>query len=136
MNKKIMNKTLIGVIVIVLLVGGGAFYGGMKYQQSKSPLSNFTRQNFQANAGAGLRQGIGGGAGAGFVSGEVMAKDSQSLTLKMTDGSSKIIFFSSSTGISKTAAGTINDVEIGKQIMVSGTQNSDGSYTAKTIQLR
>jgi hypothetical protein len=31
--------------------------------------------------------------------------------------------------------GSINNIEIGKQIMVGGEQNSDGSYTAKTIQL-
>ena len=53
----------------------------------------------------------------------------------MTDGSSKIVFFSDSTEISKTTEGAVDDIEIGKQIMVSGDQNSDGSYTAKTIQL-
>ncbi len=131
-----MNKLLPIIIVIAVVVGGGSFYGGMKYQQSKNPLSNFSRQNFQGSAGAALGQGTGArGAGAGFLSGEVMTKDSQSLTLKMTDGSSKIVFFSTSTGISKTAEGTVSDIEIGKQIVVTGTQNSDGSYTAKTIQL-
>jgi len=39
------------------------------------------------------------------------------------------------TQISKTVEGKIEDIEIGKQIMVSGDQNSDGSITAKTIQL-
>jgi len=73
--------------------------------------------------------------GAGFLSGEVITKDEQNLTLKMPDGSSKIIFFSQSTEVSKMAEGTIDDVEVGKQVMVSGSQNSDGSYTAKTIQL-
>jgi len=33
------------------------------------------------------------------------------------------------------ADGSIDDVEIGKQIMVTGEQNSDGSYSAKTIQI-
>ncbi|MFH1423506.1 MAG: hypothetical protein ABIG29_00930 [Candidatus Nealsonbacteria bacterium] len=143
-----MKKTLPIFIALILVVSGGAFYGGMKYQQSKSSLGNFSRQNFQnlseeqrqqmfqGNAGASLGQGIGSrGAGSGFLSGEVIAKDNQSLTLKMTDGSSKIIFFSGSTEISKTAQGTANDIEIGKQIMITGEQNSDGSYTAKTIQL-
>ena len=32
--------------------------------------------------------------------------------------------------------GSINDIEIGKQIMVSGSQNSDGSYTANTITIQ
>jgi len=65
----------------------------------------------------------------------VISKDEKSLTIKLPDGSSKIVFFSDSTEISKTTEGTIDDIEIGKQIMVSGDQNSDGSITAKTIQL-
>ena len=115
----------------------------MKYEQSKSQLSKSSPQNFQ-NLSPEQRQQLsqgraggrtGGGTGANFLNGEVIAKDEQSLTLKMPDGGSKIVFFSDSTQISKTTEGLINDIDIGKQIMVSGDQNSDGSYTAKTIQL-
>ena len=53
----------------------------------------------------------------------------------MQDGGSKIVFFSNSTEISKMTDGLIDDIEIGKQVMVGGDQNSDGSYTAETIQL-
>jgi len=130
-----MNKLII-TIVALLIISGGAFYGGMKYGQAKS---NFSRQNFQNLSEAERQQlfqrGVGMRQGAGFLSGEVITKDEQNLTLKMPDGSSKIIFFSQSTEVSKMAEGTIDDVEVGKQVMVSGSQNSDGSYTAKTIQL-
>jgi len=140
-------KKIIPIIVALIIIGGGAFYGGMKYQQSKSSFGNFSRQNFQnlseeqrqqllqGNVGGSFGQGTGRGTGTNFLNGEVIAKDEQSLTLKMSDGGSKIIFFSDSTEISKTTEGSIGDIEIGKQIMVSGGQNSDGSYTAKTIQL-
>ena len=142
-----MKKIIPIFVALILVVGGGAFYGGMKYQQSKGSLGNLTRQNFQnlseeqrqqlsqGNIGENLQKGVARETGAGFLNGEVISKDEQSLTLKMMDGSSKIIFFSVSTEISKTAEGLINDIEIGKQIMVTGEQNSDGSYTAKTIQL-
>lgn len=134
-----MKKTLFIILGIAVVVGAASFYGGMKYQQSKNLSSGILRQNltpeqsqqFQANVRGSFQRGT----GANFLNGEVIAKDEQSLTLKMMDGSSKIIFFSDSTQISKTAEGTINDIEIGKQITVSGDQNSDGSYTAKTIQL-
>ncbi len=129
-----MKKTRLIIIIVAILVGGGAFYGGMKYEQSKSPISKFSSQ-FQKNAGGNSQRGAGMGNGANFLNGEVIAKDEQSLTLKMSDGGSKIIFFSDSTQISKTTDGSKDDIEIGKQIMVSGGQNSDGSYTAKTIQL-
>ncbi|MFH1780427.1 MAG: hypothetical protein ABH841_00225 [Candidatus Nealsonbacteria bacterium] len=125
-------KKIIPIIIALAIVGGGGFFVGMKYEETKIPQR---QQFFQGNVGGTIQRGVERGTGAGFLNGEVIDKDGQSLTLKMTDGSSKIVFFSASTAISKTAEGTINDVEIGKQIMVSGTQNSDGSYTANTIQL-
>ncbi len=137
-------KKIIPIIIVLVVVGGGAFYGGMKYGESKSPLGGFSRQAFQDlspeqraqfpqdSTGRNLQEGIIRGAG---LSGEVIDKDEQSITLKMPDGSSKIIFFSDSTQISKTTEGLKSDIEIGKQIIITGEQNSDGSYTAKTIQL-
>lgn len=92
------------------------------------------QQLFQGNIGGSFQRGIGGGVGTNFLNGEVIAKDGQSLTLKMPDGGSKIVFFSDSTQISKTTEGSITDIEIGKQIMRSSDQNPDGSYTGKTIQ--
>ncbi|MDO8436093.1 MAG: DUF5666 domain-containing protein [bacterium] len=140
-------KKIIPITIALVVVGGGAFYGGMIYGQNRSPLSNFSRQNlqnltpeqrqqlFQGNIGGGSG-GSGRGSGSGFLNGEVLDKDEKSLTLKMSDSGSKIVFFSSSTQISKTTDGAINDIEVGKQITVSGNQNSDGSYTAKMIQLK
>jgi hypothetical protein len=128
-----MKKTILIFVLILIVLGVGAFYGGMKYGQSKNSFS----RNFQ-NLFFEQRQQMFQGrvrAGAGFLSGEVISKDEKSLTLKLPDGSTKIIFFSDSTQISKATEGTIDDIEIGKQIIVSGSQNSDGSYTAKTIQL-
>ena len=129
---KFMTKKLILIIVVLTIVGAGAFYGGMKYGQLKR------QQFFQANIGGAGQQvmGINRGMGSNFLNGEVIAKDEQSLTLKTPDGSSKIVFFSGSTKVSKTIDGTIDDIEIGKQIMVTGSQNSDGSYTAQTISER
>jgi len=140
-------KKLQLIIIAIIIVVGGAFYGGMKYGESKTPLGDFSRQNFQnlseeerqqfskQNIEGNLQRGAGGVAGAGFLNGEVVDKDEQSLTLKIMDGSSKIIFFSDSTKISKITDGLIDEIEIGKQIMVTGEQNTDGSYTAKAIQL-
>ena len=141
-----MKKILPIIIVSIIVIGGGAFYGGMKYQQSKNPTSGLSRQNFQnlseeqrqqlqANAG-GAFQGGNRTAGQDFLAGEVISKDAQSLTLKIQDGGSRIVFLSSSTTVSKTAEGSLNDIEIGKQIMITGKQNSDGSYVAQAIQER
>jgi len=140
-----MKKLLPIFIIAILAVGAGAFYGGMKYNQSKNPSSAFSRQNFQnltPEQRQQLQQGSIGGnvigtrAGSNFVSGQIISKDNNSLTVKMPDGSSKIVFYSASTTVSKMTAGSVNDMAVGSQIMVSGRQNSDGSYTAQTIQTR
>jgi len=133
MNKD-MKKTIILYLIILILIASGSFYTGMKYQQIKTP-SRQAFQNLSPEQRQQFLQERTGRVGAGFLSGEVIAKDEKSLTLKLPDGSTKIVFLSSSTQISKAAEGTIDDIKIGKEIMVSGEQNSDGSYTAKTIQL-
>jgi len=142
-------KKIVPIFILSLIaVAGGAFYGGMKYQQSKNPLGNFSRQNLQnltteerqqlsqGNAGGAMQRGFNRGDGSNFFTGEIISKDEQGLTIKTPDGSSKIIFFSASTEISKFASGTNEDLEVGKTVTVTGSANQDGSITAKSIQLR
>jgi len=125
-----MNKVLI--VVMVIIVGGGAFYGGMKYDQNQASSKSTTAfQQFRNGAG-GRRGGLGGE----FVNGEVISKDDQSVTIKLRDGGSKIVFLSDSTEISRFTAGALSDLEVGNNIIVNGTANSDGSVTAQAIQLR
>ncbi len=138
-----MNKLITIVIAVAVVVGGGAFYGGMKYAQSQAPQRN--AQGFQ-NLSPEERQqriqqfgGSGGGnrgAGGGFTSGEILSKDDKSITIKMRDGGSKIIFYSDTTEVGKFVNGTLSDLEIGKTVSVNGKTNSDGSVTADSIQLR
>lgn len=147
-----MKKILLIIIIIIVSVGvaGGAFYGGMKYAQSKSS-SRFTQGDFQnlgnlspeerqqrlqqmGVAGVGVR---GGSAGSSdFASGEIIAKDDKSITVKLRDGGSKIIFYSDTTELSKFASVIPGDLEIGKTVSISGKTNQDGSITAQSIQIR
>lgn len=135
-----MKKIFIIGFVIIIIVGAGAFYGGMKYGQSRVSQSfqnlrnTFSggQQSFgQAGANAGNRLG----QGNGFLNGEVLSKDDKSVTVKDRQGGSKIVFFSDSTIISKSTEGSSADLEVGKQILVTGSTNSDGSITAKNIQI-
>ncbi len=124
-------KKIIIVVVLILIVGAGAFYGGMKYGQSN--ILNSRQQFFRgqsANVGRSFRPNN------NIVAGEVISKDDQSITLKMQDNSSKIVFFSDATTILKTDQGSMADIDVGQQIMVTGQENADGSYTAQTIQQR
>jgi hypothetical protein len=129
MNTKI--KLLVGVLV----VGGVAFFGGMKYGQAQTSV-RIARGNSQFTA---MLSGVGGGRGGmGFngTFGQVLAKSATTLTVQLMDGSSRIVFISASTLIAKQASGTLNDVAVGTNIAVTGTSNSDGSVTASQIQIR
>ena len=122
MSKKII---IAGLIIVIL-----TFYGGMKYNQSKIPArGNFT--NF-----TGGQRGIGTRSGGGVVNGEILSKDAVSITIKIRDGGSKIVFLSATTPITKTVAGSQSDLVVGKQVNTMGTENPDGSVTAKSIQIR
>jgi hypothetical protein len=141
-----MKKPLPIFIIILLVVGAGAFYGGMEYQQNKNPLSQGDFQNFrnlspeerqarlQQFGANGIRGQGGVRADGGFVNGEIIAKDDKSITVKLRDGGSKIVFYSDSTEVSKFVNGTDSDLEVGKTIIVTGKANQDGSITAQSIQ--
>jgi uncharacterized protein YneF (UPF0154 family) len=132
-----MNKNLILIIILLIFVGVGGFFGGMKYGESEA-LKNLTpekmREIFQQTRGQfqTQRQRM----AQGFILGEVISKDEKSLTVKLPDGSTRIVFLSESTQILKSVQGNIQDIEIGKQVIVSGEQTTEGSLTAKTIQIR
>ena len=128
-----MNKTsIIITILVALIVGAAGFFGGMKYDQSKTPATN---GQFVARFGQG---GSGGRFGrGGFIPtiGKVVSSDNNSITVQMQDGSSKIINISGSTKILKTDTATISDLSNGTQVAVIGTSNSDGSVDAQSVQI-
>lgn len=140
MNTMITDKKIVITIGVVLVVGVLGFLGGMQYQKRKLPAGVAFNQNQMRGIGGfnGQRTlGTGGmmRGGSGVI-GEVLSKDDKSITVKLQDGGSKIVFFSGTTTIAKSAQGTIGDVTTGTQVVVTGTTNPDGSVTAQNIQLR
>ena len=140
-----MSKLVPIITAVAVVVGGGSFYGGMKYAESKNPRGGFSRADIQnlspeerqarlqqlGTTGRGVR-----GNGGGFTNGEIISKDDKSVTVKLPDGGSRIVFLSGETQIMKSAAGSPGDLVIGAQVTVNGSQNQDGSITAETVQLR
>lgn len=125
------NKNIFLVLGLLILVGAGAFYGGMKYQEGQP--STFSRQG--GVGGAGARQGQGNRTGFRPVNGEIISADEKTITVKLQDGSSKIVLFSDKTTINKADVATKTDLKAGAKVAVFGTTNSDGSVTAQNIQL-
>ena len=139
-----MNKNITNIIIAVIIAGGASFYAGMHYAQSKTVapanFANMTPEEQQAlrgqfgNGAGGTRGGT--RAGNTGASGEIISKDTTSITVKLRDGGSKIVFLSGTTPIMKTASGTPADLYVGAQINAMGTTNPDGSITAQTVQIR
>src|SRR3989339_522199 len=128
-----MKKSHLIVVIIILavVVMGGSFYGGMIYVKSQNPRGGFNGGNFQT------RVNRVGENGSNFISGNIISKDNNSITLKLLNNAgSKIIFYSENTQVNKQAAGTPDDLVVGTSLSVTGTTNSDGSVTAQSIQIR
>ncbi|KKU25725.1 MAG: hypothetical protein UX39_C0021G0007 [Candidatus Magasanikbacteria bacterium GW2011_GWA2_46_17] len=148
LNSSSMKK-IIPVLIALIAVGGVSFYGGMKYAGSKrSSRSGVTRgfgnlsaedraQRFvQMGMGDGSRRMINRQGGVDFVNGEVISKDDDSVTVKLRDGGSRIVFFSPSTTVMKATSGDGSDLEVGRNVMINGSANQDGSMSAQMIQIR
>lgn len=133
------KKNIIIAIIAIIAVGGCMFYAGMRYEKSKLKLPGMFRNGGPDFSGNNKPSGLNNrnnGMQGGFADGEIISKDDKSITIKIKDGSSKIIYFSDSTVIGKATQGSITDLEVGQQIMINGEKNSDGSLAAKNIQIR
>lgn len=126
-----MKNIYIIFALLLIVIGGGAFFAGMKYQQSQVSARG---QYGQLGSQRGQRQFTGRGNGIPVV-GQIVNQDANSMTIKTQDGSSKIVLFSDNTTISKTDTASKSAIKTGDNIAVFGTSNSDGSVTAQNIQL-
>lgn len=67
------------------------------------------------------------------IVGSVAARDGDSMTLSTSQGEVKVKL--AGAKIQKTVDGTTEDLKQGLRVTVTGQQNTDGSYTASTVQI-
>jgi|ERR1035437_685287 hypothetical protein len=131
MNK---NTIIVAAIILVIVAAAGGFFAGLTYQKNQTSVLGMAGQN-------GSRQGGNFAARAGQnaafrpVRGQVLSTSDTSLTVKMSDGSTKIVVLSSSTAFMQSTKAALADVKVGNTVNVVGTANSDGSVTATDIQI-
>ncbi|MDH7487706.1 MAG: DUF5666 domain-containing protein [Anaerolineae bacterium] len=147
-----MSRTLrvvLGVIVVLILVGG-SFYGGTLYgkQQALAQLPEAFRQRLaqfgqqRAQAGTGTPQaqpGQGGfarfgGQGGGLI-GQIEEINGDTLIITNFEGQQTRVQVTETTLIEKYASVTVAELEPGEQVIVSGSENEDGSITARSVQV-
>ncbi|MDE2079471.1 MAG: hypothetical protein KGI73_03730 [Patescibacteria group bacterium] len=132
------KKHITWVVVIALIVAGVSFYAGMAYGQNAAAAARsaaFANGQFPGGGAAGTRTFRMGGAG-GATAGTIIAKDANSITVKLSDGSTKIALVGPSTTVMKTVAGATSDLSVGTTVIVAGSANPDGSMTATNVQIR
>jgi hypothetical protein len=127
---KYTKKEIATVVITAIIVGGVNFYAGTYFPRKGqvSGLTNGTRFNGTQRA---MRTG-----GNGLISGEVISKDETSITVKLRDGGSKIVFLTAQTPVMKSVAGILGDVNTGATVIVTGKANPDGSIAADSVQIR
>jgi hypothetical protein len=131
-----MQKKIIGAVLFVVIVAGGAFYAGTVYGKGGGrSMGQFGPTNVAFNGNGQFRGGT-GARGSGLTAGDIISKDASGVTIKMQDGSTKIIVLAPSTTITKSAAGTLEDLTVGTSVAITGTTNSDSSVTAQMVQIR
>src|SRR5579872_5079508 len=129
------NNNAIIIVVVAIVVAAIGFYAGMKYDQSKATTASQSLYGARGQAG-GFRRGTGNvGANGTAVRGQVVASDANSITVKLSDGSSKIINISSSTSFVKSSKASESDIQNGNTVAAFGSSNSDGSITATNVQI-
>lgn len=128
------NNTILIIILVVVFAGVG-FFAGMQYQKGQG--GTIANQQLGNNPQGGFRRGGQGGQYGAFrpTVGQIVNSDATSITVKMQDGSTKIVLISDKTQFSKTDSATKDDLKNGIEVGVFGTNNSDGSVTAQTIQI-
>jgi hypothetical protein len=139
------------VLGAALLVAAG-FYGGVLVQKHQGGSSSASASTFASRFGAaggatgatgagGARFGGGGGVGGGGsgggggVAGTVKFVDGANVYVTDTNGNVVKVTTSGSSQLSKTDPATLKDVAPGDVVIVRGTQNNNGSYTATSLVL-
>lgn len=130
-----MNKNLIIAAILIVIALAGGFFTGMQYEKSKA--SSFAGGTFMMGGNGQMRGRFGGGQNAAFrpVRGQVLSIDSTGMTVKLSDGSSKIVVVAPSTMFIKSSSASASDMKSGDTVVVVGMANSDGSVTAQDVQI-
>ncbi|MBU1104810.1 hypothetical protein KJ664_02830 [Patescibacteria group bacterium] len=139
-----MNKLnmILGGLIVIALVGG--FFGGTLYQKKQSSnrgqFNNLQRGQIPGGSqNAGVRQGnVAGFSGAGMarpISGEVVALDDKSMTVKLIGGSTKIVILSDTTKYTKSQDVAKTDLTVGGTVAVIVAPSQDQAVVAETVEL-
>ncbi len=129
-----MQSKTISIALVALIIGIAVGYF-VPHGASAKPQAGTTGRTSGSAAFARGSFARGTAAG-GMLAGTIVSVSGQEVTIKTPDGSSHIVLITPSTTVSKSVSGSVSDVTSGANVLISGTQNTDGSLSADLIQLR
>jgi hypothetical protein len=137
MDKKMKSNHIIIMIVAMLVIAVVCGVVGYKIGGKMSQVKRFAQFNGVKGQGNMMVGGKGGQVRAGgrAINGEILSVDTNGVTVKIADGSSKIVLMSDKTVVNKAEVAKVTDLKTGDKVMVFGTENSDGSVSANNVQL-
>jgi len=116
------KKTLVAVIVL-LIIAGGAFFIGAKYEKSKLAKLGLLK--------SGKNEAV--CKTNDSIAGEITVKTDTTVTIKTSDGNTQDISLASIKP-SKKNTPMLANLAVGQQVIISGTKNADGSFLAQSIK--
>ena len=140
----------IGVLVLVVAVGAGAFWAGMTYgkSQSEQDVMGLIQERMGARGGRvpgqgmfpqgeqgdapQFSEGMMGAMGAMGTMGTIEGVEGETLIINSNEGLIRVQT-TDTTLIQKNMPVGVGDLEIGEAVVVSGPQNDDGSITARSV---
>jgi hypothetical protein len=130
-------KVVLGVL-LVAAVAAGSFYGGTVYGKGQAQTASPGTAGGPGQAGvppAGANSGQTGGNQGGMLFGQIKAIGEGTLTMTDSSGKSVVVNITDTTLIQKQASVTLADLQPGETVVISGSQGSDGSVTARMVQI-
>lgn len=127
-----MKNPLLAAFLGAIIFGGVGFFAGTKYQSTKIAANRTSYAGFMNQNGQ--RQTVNRN-GMRPVTGAVTSIDTNSMTVRLQDGSSKLVILSGTTRFVKTNDVSLSDITTGTQVGVFGSTNADGSVTALNVQI-
>lgn len=71
----------------------------------------------------------------GNILGEILKLDEQSVTVKVANSGTRLVFLSEKTQVTKTEPAGVADLAAGVSVRIMGSSNQDGSVSAQSIQI-
>ena len=143
MDKKIKSNHVAIMAVVILVVA--VVCGGVGYKVGSFGKPFGSAQGMLRTRGGGMMQGQGpsagseqarqAGQGRRHTEGEILSIDDKGVTVKLADGSSKIVLFSDSTTYALSSAVDKSKVVVGQKVDIVGDPNTDGSVSASEVRI-